>query len=326
MEIDENMLMANKLGLVNKMDKEQQVKYETMVKRYYVYNESVGLGELLKEKWWDFYDEVKNMAVNYVESTTKSNIDNMKDEIVKNENIGDYFDDNMIEKLVSDEDKDYEYYIWLAKLYPTLKENEKVQELINIENPTEQEKKDLIKIMKEKTKSADAEGELMKETRWTVKEQAVTSCLDMLQIYMDIDLGEQENVLDQIKNNATHQINTDKDNTDIVLQINGKINGKNLKIYYDLKTGKLQQEEFLSKDTLNGPFAINDPVKGKKDIPGIQLPKFDDFITAADPKSMKYNELINDAEDLSDYKKKVASELQKNVKDTWINTKFFFNE
>jgi len=76
----------------------------------------------------------------------------------------------------------------------------------------------------------------------------------------------------------------------------------------------LQQEEFLSRGAINTPFAINDPTNGKQDIPGIQLPKFKDFITAADPESMDYSQCIQDAKNMDDYKKQVANTLKQRVK------------
>lgn len=51
MGLEQDMLLIEKNGLREKMTKEEQQKYDALVKRYYEYNESVGLGEFLKETW-----------------------------------------------------------------------------------------------------------------------------------------------------------------------------------------------------------------------------------------------------------------------------------
>jgi len=321
MELSANIKLASESGLVQKLDAAQQAEFNKMMTEYYIYNESIGLGEQLKEIWWELYDKVKNMVVMYVETAPASPMDKMKNDIIQNKNVKKYFTDNMKDELVSEAKKSDQYYQGLRKLYPELdkiiERDPKIQELIEKKDPTEEEKKELKQMLQEKTKSSGVENELLKETRSVVQEQAITTCLDMLTSYMDIDLNEQENVLDQFAD-VEHTIDADEENKNVVLQINGKINGKNLKLYYNLTTWTLQQEEFLSRGAINTPFAINDPINGKQDISGIQLPKFKDFITAADPESMDYSKCIQDAENMDDYKKKVASTLKQTVKKEWV--------
>lgn len=49
--IAEDMKIIEKNNLTKEMTKEEQQKYNALVKRYYEYNESIGLGEFLKETW-----------------------------------------------------------------------------------------------------------------------------------------------------------------------------------------------------------------------------------------------------------------------------------
>jgi hypothetical protein len=53
-------------------------------------------------------------------------------------------------------------------------------------------------------------------------------------------------------------------------------------LYYNLTTWTLQQEQFLAREGANKSFSINDPIGGKKNVEGIQLPKFKDFLTWAE--------------------------------------------
>ena len=175
----------------------------------------------------------------YTETSPASPMDEMKNDIVKNENVKKYFTDNMQDELVSEAKKTDTYYQGLRKLYPELdkiiEHDPKIQELIHKKDLTEEEKKQLKQMLQEKTKSSGVENELLKETRSVVQEQAIITCLDMLTSYMNIDLNEQENVLEQFAD-VKHTINADEENKNVVLQINGKINGKNLKLYYNLTT------------------------------------------------------------------------------------------
>lgn len=53
---------------------------------------------------------MKNMVVEYVEETTASPIDGLKNDIVHNDEVTGYFDKYMATELVSDENKDDTYY------------------------------------------------------------------------------------------------------------------------------------------------------------------------------------------------------------------------
>ncbi|MEI6773774.1 MAG: hypothetical protein WCL18_02950 [bacterium] len=194
--------------------------------------------------------------------------------------MNEYFKENQIKDIVHEENKDALYYVNLRKLYPEvdklIDKDQEIQKLMKIKKPTEKEKEALEKKIQEKTRSS--EESLHSDTNAVIQKQAVTGCLDVLQSYMDINLTQQENVLEQFARVDNKEL-IGRDSTDIILTIDGKINNNNIKIYYNLTDGTLQQEEFLSRGGVNTPFYINDPVGGTKDVVGIQLPKFQDFVT-----------------------------------------------
>ena len=45
------MKLASESGLIQKLDAGQQAKFNKMMVEYAIYNESIGLGEQLKEIW-----------------------------------------------------------------------------------------------------------------------------------------------------------------------------------------------------------------------------------------------------------------------------------
>lgn len=315
LQAQEDIKTIEQYWLRDKMSSEEQKKYDILVKRYYEYSESIWLGNYLKEAWGNFYDKVKNMVVEYKEKVTTSPIDTLKNEVIEDDSVKEYFTKYMDVWNVQDSDKDFEYYMWLTNIYPILQKDPKIQTLIKKDNLTVQEKEELKTSIQSRSKWSDAEGDLLEETRGEVRKQAITSSLDMLRIYMDIDVSEEENVLEQMEKTLQHTIESQQKNSDIILEINGNIQGKYMKIYYNLTTGKLQQEEFLSRGTINTPYAIHDSEKGKKDIPSVQLPRLDDFIEGA--KGVNYANLVRKSKDLLWYKTLLWQEIQQQVKKEW---------
>jgi len=51
LELSANMKLASESGLIQKLDAGQQAKFNKMMVEYAIYNESIGLGEQLKEIW-----------------------------------------------------------------------------------------------------------------------------------------------------------------------------------------------------------------------------------------------------------------------------------
>ena len=266
----------------NNAELRNKEEFQSIVRDMYQKSESWGIN--LVEIWSEeLYKQAKLRYQQYVEekvvyTNKNTSLDEMKNELINNESIKNALNRNV---LVTEKNKDDTYYSSLRKLYPEvdrlIDKDSEIQKLMKINNPTEEDKKNLRQKIQEKAKVA--EESLHTDTNRVIQEQAITTCLDTLKAYMDIDLSEQENVLEQftLKNKDDKKYITSTGNG-IILEINGKINNKNLKIYYNLSEGTLQQEEFLAKDEVDKTFSINHPVGGKKDVVGIQLPKFQDFI------------------------------------------------
>lgn len=298
---------------IKNLSTEKQQEFNQMMVDYYAYNETIGLWDQLKEIWWeDVYADIQRVALTQVKEWENSSIDKIKNEIVSDKNITEYFKKNQIEDLVDEKDKDAVYYKNLQKLYPEvnalIERDTEIQWLIKKEYKTDDEKNILEKKIQEKTKPS--EGILRSETNEVIQKQAVISCLDMLKMYMDIDLTQQENVLDQFTM-IQGQDRIKKDGEDVIVNINGTIQGKKLHLYYNLNTWVLKQEEFLARDDINKPFSINDPIGGKKEVEGIVLPKFQDFIQGA--AKIDYKKVMNISADLNTYKKNVTAELKNYV-------------
>ena len=105
--------------------------------------------------------------------------------------------------------------------------------MIKKDHKTSEEQKLLEKKIQEKTQAP--EEMLKSETNEIIQEQAVTTCLETLKMYMDIDLTQQENVLNQFKMIDQKQL-IKKNGEDTVLNINGTINGKKMTLWYNLTT------------------------------------------------------------------------------------------
>ena len=73
----------------------------------------------------------------------------------------------------------------------------------------------------------------------------------------------------------------------------------------------MKQEEFLARDDINKPFSINDPIGGKKEVEGLVLPKFQDFIQGA--AKIDYKKVMDISADVNIYKKNITDELKNNV-------------
>lgn len=90
---------------------------------------------------------------------------------------------------------------------------------------------------------------LKNETNTIIQEEAVIGCVEVLKSYMDINITETENVLEQFKRVKEEEDDdmVQKSGKDIVLDIKGDINGKRLNLQYNLTDGTLWEEEFLSR-------------------------------------------------------------------------------
>jgi len=167
-------------------------------------------------------------------------IDAMKSTVMEDDNVKTYFKENGIKEseIMSPNNKNFEYYKNLGKLYPEfdvlVKKDPEMKKLMN--DDTEEGKKLLVEKLRNNSKVSKTEEMLMEDTNNEIQRQAITGCLDMLQMYMDIDLTEQENVLDQFTLAKTEEKNNliEKNASGIILKINGKIKGKNITLHYNL--------------------------------------------------------------------------------------------
>lgn len=322
-EIKKNLKNMNDYKLLEQswlLQGEEKERFYAMMKEYSEYSESIGLGEYLKKIWWNIYDKIKNMSIDML-ILYDTPIDAMKSTVMEDDNVKTYFKENGIKEseIMSPNNKNFEYYKNLGKLYPEfdvlVKKDPEMKKLMN--DDTEEGKKLLVEKLRNNSKVSKTEEMLMEDTNNEIQRQTITGCLDMLQMYMDIDLTEQENVLDQFTLAKTEEKNNliEKNASGIILKINGKIKGKNITLHYNLNEWTLQQTEFLARWKIDGPFAINHSENGKMDIPYIKLPTFDDFLDGA--KRVDYTNVMRDAEDLASYKKKVGAEVKKQVQDSW---------
>lgn|GEM_PF-4114922 len=75
---------------------------------------------------------------------TDSPMENIKNEVMYDDDINEYFKNNGIRELVTEEKKDDEYYESLRKLYPKLddliQEDVYIQKIMKKENKTDKEK------------------------------------------------------------------------------------------------------------------------------------------------------------------------------------------
>ena len=90
------------------------------------------------------------------------------------------------------------------------------------------------------------EEKLIKKTNGAVQEFAVSQCIESIQQYMDVDIGAEERLIEQMK------ILEDKDaitaNTgELILKIQGVRNGKKTTLSCDLLSGKVYYHPYLHK-------------------------------------------------------------------------------
>ena len=172
------------------------------------------------------------MSISENKESGKLAIDGIKENIFRNQDIIQYFTTNGLQSLVrSETDKDYQYYADLMKLNPEYK---KFIDADNDIKKTEKQNDQLEKI-KSHAATGTAEKLLVEDTNTVIKQQAVTTCLNTLKMYMDINLTEQENVLNQFAMVDQKEF-IKKNGEDVIVDINGTINGKKLRLYYNLTT------------------------------------------------------------------------------------------
>ncbi|MEI8009479.1 MAG: hypothetical protein WCI00_09330 [bacterium] len=162
--------------------------------------------------------------------------------------------------------KDKSYYTKLLLWYPTLDSQEngkKLSEYLSSlnndmtikENTSNEEKKFITTLLpKLKQQGKPYEEKLLNKTNALMQNTAIEQCILTLQKYMDVNISEKENAIKQMK--VTE--NADAVSSDLVLHINGTLNGKKIALSYNLLTGNVSYKSFLSKkaDTDQSPLTL----------------------------------------------------------------------
>ncbi|MCX6824169.1 MAG: hypothetical protein NT085_03505 [candidate division SR1 bacterium] len=157
----------------------QNQEFKNIASGVYAYNE--GLGIDLKSLWGEeFYASVQSR---YLEQKTyQAQRDTYGESFSSIDQLQSIENDDMIktnikiEKWVLEENKDYEYYKNLVKIdtnfYNILQNDVTSKKLLNIENPTKEEKKIIVDMMKKKSGlTEESEKGLKEETNNIIKEQ-----------------------------------------------------------------------------------------------------------------------------------------------------------
>lgn len=125
------------------------------------------------------------------------------------------------------------------------------------------------------------EERLVKKTNGVVQEFAVSKCIESLQNYMDIDISEEENLMEQL------QILSDTDavssaNGELLLKIQGVRNGKRMTLSYDLLSGNVYYHPYLYKPskTEGGALTVGEKNDHNK-IPLTTLPSISKIMDGA---------------------------------------------
>lgn len=235
--------------------------------------------------------------------------------------VSTYFAENAPAELVPEAGKDKAYYTKVVRWYPALDtsyEGKKLSEYlpyfnddmtIKSEVPDQQKKLMLSLLPQLKEKSKPYEKKLLGMTNSLTQTVAVEQCITTLQSYMDVNISEQENVMQQL--NIAE--NRDAVSENLVVKINGTLNGKKIVMSYDLLTGNVFYQSFLTKqsDTEQSPITIGGE-QTEETVPLITLPKFGDFIDAS--KTIDYTTTIHTCETQDQYSKKITETLENTAK------------
>lgn len=220
------------------------------------------------------------------------------------DDVRDFFAENKITELVKEEGKNKEYYKNLLLLYPKLNTEiggkniseylEYFDDDMTIKKPAldgQEEKLTLIMAgLREQAK--EYENRLLDKTNVLTKDVAINQCISVLGRFMDVDVDAKENIVKQFKlSEYTHA--EDVVSEDLTLHINGTINGKKVKVSYDLKTGKVYCSNMLYRDPNkeDGIITLDGKAHAADEVPLTMLPTLETFTQEA--KDMDYKTLIS---------------------------------
>lgn len=175
--------------------------------------------------------------------------------IQSNTNVSKYFTDNKIQELVPENIKDKAYYTKLLSWYPVMDgeyAGKKISEYfsylnenmtIKKETPDDQKKLIVSLLPQLRNQGKPYEDKLLSTTNILTQEVAIQQCITTLQSYMDVNISQKENMLEQLKIVQ----NRDAVSENLVLHIKGNLKGKKVNLSYNLLSGTISYQSFLTK-------------------------------------------------------------------------------
>jgi len=169
-------------------------------------------------------------------------------------------EENKLTEIVPEKEKDKPYYTKLLTFYPeldtTTQDGQKISEHLKYfnddmtvpESASQVQKKTLAAALPILQKQAKPyENKLLEKTNTTMQNVAIEQCVATLEKFMDVDINEKDNIMEQMK---IHE-DADTVSKELVLHINGTMEGKKVKLSYNLANGSVAYQNFLSKQQEN---------------------------------------------------------------------------
>jgi len=289
-----------------------------------IYDQAKKFGIDMVKMWFDMiYNKVIEMYRSpkmYVQLSQR---------VMADEDFNAHFDkpENKVEQLVPDNKKDLAYYKNLIKLYPEtdidigdgtklsdnlqyLNEDMSVVDSApnNFKNSFSQNKNLLL------DNAEKYEKKLLDRTNAIIQQSAIEQCLLALQKTMNIEIDQGENLLEQIKLDENLDAVIAQDGQ-LLLNIKGNLNGKQIALTYDLVSGKVYYQKYMQKTGFTDidPITIGaTTLQTKNTVPFLTLPTLGNIIQKGKVMSTDwgYRELMENAEDVKAYEKWLQDVLQ----------------
>lgn len=242
-------------------------------------------------------------------------------------------DEHSITEIWPEEGKDKAYYMKLFKRYPELSKTfgshteidayrEDINDDMKIKSDISPEKKQKIQWMLDILPKAAIpyEEKLIKKTNGAVQEFAVSQCIESIQQYMDVDIGAEERLIEQMK------ILEDKDaitaNTgELILKIQGVRNGKKTTLSCDLLSGKVYYHPYLHKSWFNETDPLNIGENNEYNrLPLTTISSISAIISWAQTasKNGEYQKLVRESDKFTDYIQSIKTEIDSGM-NTWVS-------
>ena len=160
-------------------------------------------------------------------------------------------------------------------------------------------------------RTTSREGLLLDKTNKIVQDHAMNQCIESLQQYMDIDIDEKQNLLDQLKVMEGTDVTAPAEG-ELMLKINGERAGKKITLSYDLKTWQVYYHPFLYKASVNetDPLVMGNQTNNSK-VPLTTLASMKTIITGA--KKANYKKLFVQSDDMKIYTENIKENMDKQV-------------